>query len=45
MSVYNLADHVDERARILEAWARHLEEILTGERLPAKVVSLGKRRR
>lgn len=44
-AVYNLAQYVDERRRILEKWATHLELIATGEAPDAKVVDIGKRRR
>ncbi len=43
-AVYNLAQYVDERRRILEKWATHLESIATGETPSAKVVDIGKRR-
>ncbi len=44
-AVYNLSEYVDERRRILERWAAHLELIATGETPDAKVVDIGKRRR
>ena len=44
-AVYNLSEYVDERHRILERWAAHLELIATGETPDAKVVDIGKRRR
>ena len=44
-AVYNLAQYVDERRRILEKWATHLESIATGETPDTKVVDFGKRRR
>jgi integrase len=44
-AVYNLSEYVDERRRILERWAAHLESIATGETPDAKVVDIGKRRR
>jgi integrase len=43
-AVYNLAQYVDERRRILEKWAVHLESIATSETLDTKVVNFGKRR-
>ena len=43
-AVYNLAQYVDERRRILEKWAAHLKSIATGETPDTKVVNFGKRR-
>jgi integrase len=42
-AVYNLAQYVDERRRILEKWARHLESIATGRNPEMKVVNFSKR--
>ncbi len=43
-AVYNLAQYVDERRRIVEKWAAHLEAIATGQTPSAKVMNFGKHR-
>jgi integrase len=44
-AVYNLAEHVAERRRVLERWASHLETIATGVEPDTRFVNLDGRRR
>ena len=43
--IYDTHRYVDEKRAALERWGRRLEEIISGETAPAKVVELAERRK